>query len=122
MYWSYHDSNTFYNDTIARTSYYFTTISLCFTITLTPIFFYTVVTQSKNLGRYKYFLMHHSLCCLLFEYCLSIAKPVLLSPFPAGFIMGPFGRFTIFMVSVTVAVIFLTQNSFQEKIAVQKPR
>lgn len=92
MYWSHHKDNEYYIDSVARFNYIFTSTTLVVTLMIAVVFFYTILTQSKQLGVYKWFIFNHTLWCFLFEIALSVTKPVLMTPISAGFVMGPMGK------------------------------
>ena len=70
----------FYIESITIFNYYFTTIAGAITIAIAPFYFYIVLTQSKNLGTYKWFLLNHSIWAICFEIGISLTKPCLLVP------------------------------------------
>uniref|UniRef100_A0A914PVS8 Uncharacterized protein n=1 Tax=Panagrolaimus davidi TaxID=227884 RepID=A0A914PVS8_9BILA len=70
--------------------YYYSYFSLCLTWIISPFLFYTIFTQSKTLGNFKWFILNHSFWCLAFETVFGIFKPMLLPPIAAGYQLGPF--------------------------------
>lgn len=81
---------------------YFTLFS-CWLIA--PILFYAILTQSRNLGNFKWLIFNHSFWCLTLESLLGLVKPVFLSPAAGGFQVGIFRDFGSFK-SCGIAAIF----------------
>ncbi|KAE9548205.1 hypothetical protein FO519_008585 [Halicephalobus sp. NKZ332] len=70
----------------------FTTITAAITVLIAPFYLYIIVTQSKSLGNYRFFLLNHSIWSICAEISFSLTKPCMLMPCAAGFILGPLGK------------------------------
>lgn len=70
----------FYIESITTFNYYFTTFAGAITITIAPFYLYILLTQSKSLGTYKWFLLNHSIWSICSEITLVLTKPCTLMP------------------------------------------
>uniref|UniRef100_A0A7E4VA50 Serpentine receptor class gamma n=1 Tax=Panagrellus redivivus TaxID=6233 RepID=A0A7E4VA50_PANRE len=57
-------------------------------IILGIIGFYVILTQSKTLGNFKYYLINQTIWAQLFEIAVLLFYPVALAPFPAFYMKG----------------------------------
>ncbi|KAE9548610.1 hypothetical protein FO519_008176, partial [Halicephalobus sp. NKZ332] len=70
----------FYNEFATEFYFFFSNVTAVLTIALAPIHIYTILTQSKKMGSYKWFLLNHSVWCIMLEIFLAITKPIPLYP------------------------------------------
>ncbi|KAE9548543.1 hypothetical protein FO519_008246 [Halicephalobus sp. NKZ332] len=84
------DSNNFYDPVIADIFLIYSSIIGIVTVAIAPVHFYIVLTRSKTLGRFKWFILNHSFWCLLFTLSVVIIKPVILLDAASGFLGGIF--------------------------------
>ncbi|KAE9551628.1 hypothetical protein FO519_005156 [Halicephalobus sp. NKZ332] len=84
----------------------FSYIALTVTLLLAPIVFYVILTQSKQIGNFKWLILNHTVWCFCQEVVLGIVKFVPLSPYTAVYQAGYFSE-TNFQNSVIFVIIFL---------------
>uniref|UniRef100_A0AC35EYN9 Serpentine Receptor, class H n=1 Tax=Panagrolaimus sp. PS1159 TaxID=55785 RepID=A0AC35EYN9_9BILA len=75
---------------------------LCWLIA--PFLFYVIITQSRNLGDFKWLIFNHSFWCLTLESLLGLVKPLFLSPAAGGFQVGIFRDYGSFKTCGIAAV------------------
>ena len=97
-------TETFYNPLIVDILSIYSSIIGGITIAIAPIHFYIILTQSKVLGRFKWFIINHSFWCFLFTLSLVITKPVLLLSAASGFLAGVFRETSS---QITAIVLFI---------------
>lgn len=83
--------------------YSYFTLTLCWLIT--PFLFYVIITQSRNLGDFKWLIFNHSFWCLALESLLGLVKPLFLSPAAGGYQVGIFRDYGSFK-TCGIAAIF----------------
>ncbi|KAE9547050.1 hypothetical protein FO519_009738, partial [Halicephalobus sp. NKZ332] len=82
----------FYNEKITHFNFVFTTIAGAITAFIAPFYLFIILTQSKSLGTYRFFLLNHSIWTICAELALSLTKPCFLMPGAGGFVLGPLGK------------------------------
>ncbi|KAE9548204.1 hypothetical protein FO519_008584 [Halicephalobus sp. NKZ332] len=82
----------FYNEIATKFNMIFTTITALITVSMAPFYLYIVLTQSKSLGTYRFFILNHSIWTICAEICFGFSKTCMLMPGTAGFILGPLGK------------------------------
>ncbi|KAE9548230.1 hypothetical protein FO519_008560 [Halicephalobus sp. NKZ332] len=82
--------NQFFNSTASNIFITYINIITIITLSLAPIHFYIILTQSSTLKRFKWFLLNHSFWCLCYLLSFAVFKPVLLLYAPCGFMAGIF--------------------------------
>ena len=74
---------------------------------LTPLVFYVILTQSKNLKSFKWLILHHLFWCFTFEIYFASFKPLLLVPATAGFSLGFLLNGTLKLTGICAMINFL---------------
>lgn len=87
--------------------YYYSWLTLLATWFIAPLLFYVILTKSRKLGNFKWFILNHSFWCLALETVFAIAKPILLPPVAGGFQLGPFRNVWDFRSSIVFVFICL---------------
>ena len=91
----------FYDPFVASILLTYCDVIIIITLAIAPVYYYILLTQSKTLGKYKWFLLNQSVWSLLFTIVAVIGKPIFLFHAPA-FYLGGVLRET----SVEVSIIF----------------
>ena len=84
----------------------YSSITLSLTLIVAPVFFYTVLTKSSKIGKFKWIILNHSFWSFLLEIIIGVVKPVLLCPSAAGFSVGLLRNYS-YKLSLLSALIFL---------------
>ncbi|KAE9548544.1 hypothetical protein FO519_008247 [Halicephalobus sp. NKZ332] len=82
--------NQYFSSKVATIAINYSNVIGVITASVTPIYFYILLTQSSTLKKYKWFLLNHSFWCFCFLLSCVIVKPVLLLHAPCGFQVGIF--------------------------------
>lgn len=78
----------FYSSTVTTLTHLFMSIILGILIITLPFYFYILLTQSKTLSIFKWFLINHTVWNVSFTMTFAITKPVLLWPAASGYFNG----------------------------------
>uniref|UniRef100_A0A7E4V7E8 7TM GPCR serpentine receptor class x (Srx) domain-containing protein n=1 Tax=Panagrellus redivivus TaxID=6233 RepID=A0A7E4V7E8_PANRE len=84
-------------------------IAIIFTTTsiiLGIIGFYVILTQSKSLGNFKYYLINQTIWAQLFELAVLLLYPGALAPFPAYYMKGLLRNYLSYKSTVVCYVIW----------------
>ena len=87
--------------------YSYFTLLVCWAIA--PFLFHVILTQSRNLGDFKWLIFNHSFWCLALESLLGLVKPLFLSPAAGGYQIGIFkdyGSFKSCGISAVMCLMF----------------
>ncbi|KAE9551622.1 hypothetical protein FO519_005150, partial [Halicephalobus sp. NKZ332] len=79
----------FYDESITNFYIVFTRVTTVVTVLLIPIYFFVILTQSKALGNFKWFLLNNSIWYLFLDLAMCYFKPLILCPAAAGIVLGP---------------------------------
>uniref|UniRef100_A0A7E4VGW1 Serpentine Receptor, class T n=1 Tax=Panagrellus redivivus TaxID=6233 RepID=A0A7E4VGW1_PANRE len=75
-------------------------------IILGIIGFYVILTQSKSLGNFKYYLINQTIWAQLFELAVLLLYPAALAPFPAYYMKGLLRNYLSYKSTVVFYVIW----------------
>ena len=73
------------SEAIINFYFWYSYITLFLSWLIAPLLFYVILTQSKNLDNFKWFILNHSIWCLALQTKLAVTKPLILVPALAGY-------------------------------------
>ena len=84
--------------------YHFSTLTLVLSWIITPLLFYVILTQSKNLNTFKWLILNHSFWCFALETAIGLIKPLIFLPSFGGFPLGVLRNNSNFAITALVAL------------------
>lgn len=97
----------FYSPLAAKIYHSYLWIITILLLAILPLYIYVILTQSKTLGTYKWFLLNHTIWSILFTFEISLTRPILLYPALAGYSESVFVRDSSSFISEIIWVGFI---------------